>query len=117
MTRDYRFINKDGVIDVIRTAMGRKGNLSPDFIAKVAHDAGIHPGTLDNWLNGDTRRPLSITTRFVLEALGVKTKYIDENDKPIRMPEEEMISATEQRKIIAADRERDKARAERKKEA
>lgn len=107
---DYRFIDKDPIIDVIRTAMQRKGNLNPDQINRVAYDAGIHPGTLHNWLNGDTRKPLSITTRFVLEALGVTIKYIDEDEKPIRMPEPDLISAVEQRKILAKDREREKAR-------
>lgn len=90
--------------------MQRKGNASPEQINRVAYDAGIHPGTLHNWLNGDTRRPLSITTRFVLEALGVSITYTDENDKRIKEPEPELISAVEQRKILAKDRERDKAR-------
>jgi hypothetical protein len=114
---DYRFINKDPIIDVIRTAMGRKGNMSAEQINRVAYDAGIHPGTLHNWLMGDTRRPLSITTRFVLEALGVTVKYADDEGKAIKMPEPEMISASEQRKILAADRERDRARDHKRKEA
>lgn len=107
---DYRFINKDPIIDIIRTAMQRRGNISPEQINRVAFDAGIHPGTLHNWLEGDTRRPLSITTRFVLEALGVTVRYIDQDDKPIKMPEPELISAKEQREILARDREREKAR-------
>jgi hypothetical protein len=107
---DYRFINKDPIIDVIRTAIQRRGNASPEQINRIAFDAGIHPGTLHNWLDGDTRRPLSITTRFVLEALGVTVRYIDQDDKPIKMPEPELISAKEQREILARDREREKAR-------
>lgn len=110
MADDYRFIDKDPIIDVIRTAMQRKGNLNPEQINRVAYEAGIHPGTLHNWLNGDTRRPLSLTTRFVLEALGVSIKYIDEDDKPIKMPAAELISAAKQREILARDREREKAR-------
>lgn len=109
-TIDYRFIDKDPIIDVIRTAMQRKGNLTPEQINRVAYDAGIHPGTLHNWMYGDTRRPLSLTTRFVLEALGVTIKYTDENDKPIKEPQPELISAAKQREILAKDRERDKAR-------
>lgn len=107
---DYRFIDKDPIIDIIRTAMQRTGNASPEQINRVAYDAGIHPGTLHNWLNGDTRRPLSITTRFVLEALGVTIKYMDANEKPIREPQPELISAARQREILAKDREREKAR-------
>lgn len=111
---DYRFIDKDPIIDVIRTAMQRRGNISPEQINRIAYDAGIHPGTLNNWLNGETRRPLSITTRFVLEALGVTIMYMDENDKRIKEPEPEMIPASKQREILAKDRERDKAREKRK---
>lgn len=110
MADDYRFIDKDPIIDVIRTAMQRKGNLNPEQINRVAYDAGIHPGTLHNWLNGDTRRPLSLTTRFVLEALGVTIRYIDEDEKPIKMPTAELIPASKQREILAKDRERQKAR-------
>lgn len=115
-TSDYRFITKDPIIDVIRTAMQRKGNLGPEQINRVAYEAGVHPGTIHNWLNGDTRRPMSITTRFVLEALGVSIRYIDDSDKPIKMPEPELISAKEQREILARDREREKAREAKKKE-
>lgn len=111
---DYRFIDKDPIIDVIRTAMQRRGNISPEQINRVAYDAGIHPGTLHNWLNGDTRRPLSITTRFVLEALGVTITYVDADDRPIREPKPELISATKQREILAKDREREKAREKKK---
>lgn len=107
---DYRFINKDPIIDVIRTAMQRRGNLDPRQIKMTAADAGVHPGTIDNWLNGDTRRPMSLTSRFVLEALGVTIKYIDEGGNAIRPPKPELISLAAQREIIAKDRERDKAR-------
>lgn len=107
---DYRFINKDPIIDVIRTAMQRKGNLGPEQIRRTAHGAGVHPGTIDNWLNGDTRRPMNLTTRFVLEALGVSIRYVDDSGIAIKQPKPELISLAAQREILAKDREREKAR-------
>lgn len=107
---DYRFINKDPIIDVIRTAMQRRGNCDPRQIHQTAHDAGVHPSTVDNWLNGDTRRPMSLTSRFVLEALGVTITYVDESGKNIKPPKPELISLAAQREILAKDREREKAR-------
>jgi hypothetical protein len=114
MTTDYRFIDKDPVLGVIRTAMQRQGNLSHEQIAKVAYDAGVHPHTIWSWLNGETRRPLSITTRFVLEALGVNITY-EQDGRAIREAKPELISTAAQREIMAKDREREKAREAKKK--
>lgn len=111
---DYRFVDKDPVLDVIRTAMQRTGNMSPEQINKVAYDSGVSPATIHNWMHGDTRRPLSITTRFVLEALGVSISY-ELDGKAIRQAQPTLISAAEQRKILAADKERDKRREEARK--
>lgn len=107
---DYRFIDKDPVIDVIRTEMGRMGNLSGEQINRVAYDSGISPSTIHGWLTGDTRRPQSLTTRFVLEALGVSIKYVREDGTSIRQSAPSMISKAEQDKILRKDRERAAAR-------
>lgn len=106
---DYRFIQKDSIIDVIRTAMSRRGNISPEHIRRTAYEAGISPSTIDNWLNGDTRRPLSITTRFALEALGVSVRY-EQDGKQIREVKPDLISVAEQRAILAKDKEREEER-------
>jgi hypothetical protein len=44
------------------------------FLEKVSLDSGVGMTTLRNWLYGDTKRPRHLSTRFVLEALGVTTR-------------------------------------------
>lgn len=107
---DYRFIEKDPVIDVIRTEAQRYGNLGPEQLNKLAYDAGISPTTLRNWFSGDTKRPLSLTTRFVLEALDVKIQYVRGNGTTIRQSPPQLISKAEQDKILKRDRERERER-------
>lgn len=114
---DYRFIDKDPVIDVIRTAMQRGGNLGAGHIDRIAYESGVSAGTIYNWLHGDTRRPQSLSTRFVLEACGVHIRY-EMDGKDMRMPKPELITKAEQKKILDKDaereREREKARAKSK---
>lgn len=109
---DYRFIDKDPVIDVIRTEAQRySSNLEGGYLAKLAYESGVSISTLYNWFNGETRRPQSLTTRFVLQALGVKIQYVREEDgKTIRQKPPEMISKAEQDKILKRDRERERER-------
>lgn len=107
---DYRFIDKDPVIDVIRTVMQRQGNLGSSQIERVSYESGVSAGTIYNWLHGDTRRPQNLSTRFVLEALGVRIIYQDAEDKVIRTPKPELISKAEQKKILERDAEREKER-------
>lgn len=108
---DYRFIDKDPVIDVIRTEAQRYGNLSNAQLEKLSIESGVSVSTLYNWFNGQTKRPQSLSTRFVLEALGVAIKYVREDGTTIRQPQAQMKSKAEQDKIHKADREREKARA------
>src|SRR5215472_5903023 len=107
---DYRFIDKDPVIDVIRTEMQRFGTLNHNQIARIAYGSGVSPSTIHNWLFGDVRRPQSLSTRFVLQELGVQIKYVREDGTTIRQPEPQLISKAEQAKILKADREREKER-------
>jgi hypothetical protein len=79
MPRDYRWVTKDPIIDLLRTECQRLGNISGhqnNVLGRIAHDAGIGEGTLRNWFFGETRRPQNITTRFVLEAIGIRTQYV-----------------------------------------
>lgn len=109
---DYRFVDKDPVIDVIRTAFQRKGNLSQAQIDKVAYGSGVSASAIHGWLFGDVRRPWSLSTRFVLEELGVEIIYHFDDGTNIEKPKPKMISKAAQQAILKKDEERE---AERKK--
>lgn len=65
--RSYRHIDKDPIIDIVRTACQLAGRSLPD----IAACAGISPVTLKNWLYGDIKRPQNVTVELVLCELGI----------------------------------------------
>lgn len=76
--KDYRGIEKDPIIDLIRTEVEYQlgsTEITTAFIDKLAYNSGISSSTLRAWFYGQTKRPQSLSTRFVLEALGVTVKY------------------------------------------
>lgn len=64
--KSYNFVDKDPVIDAIRTAVSDSG-LS---YTKISDKSSVSAGTLGNWLNGKTRRPQFCTVWAVARACG-----------------------------------------------
>jgi transcriptional regulator with XRE-family HTH domain len=64
--KSYSFIDKDPIIDVVRTAL-QETKLSYIDV----HDlSGVSTSTLYNWFDGQTRRPTHAAVAAVLGALG-----------------------------------------------
>lgn len=74
--RTYRFIDKDPVIDKLRTIIADEG-LSKRK-TNVATMAGITPSTLHNWFDGDTKRPQFASIAAVASALGYDVTFSKE---------------------------------------
>lgn len=97
MARDYRHITKDPIIDLIRTEAQREGFIKGGAhkiddgqkrnIGVLAKDSGVSDSTIRNWFFGKTKRPQSLSTRFVLEALGVSIRYFRANGTQIKRKE------------------------------
>ena len=68
--RDYRFIDKDPIIDRLRTAVQDSGMSYRD----IHEREGISTSTLCNWFSGPTRRPQFCTVMAVFRACGVDLK-------------------------------------------
>ena len=62
----YRFLTKNPVIDLYRTARERSGK----SIEKIAEESGVTVQTLKKWEYGETRTPRHITIRFAMYAAG-----------------------------------------------
>lgn len=62
----YNFVDKDPVIDVVRTAVGK----TP--LAKIERDSGVSVSCLRSWFVGSTNRPQFATVRAVLAAVGAE---------------------------------------------
>lgn len=84
--QDYRLIDKDPIIDVIRTEIQYqtgKTEITYDYLSKLSYESGVSVTTLHNWLFGETRRPQGLSQRFVLEALRVHIKYFREDGSEV----------------------------------
>lgn len=66
--KSYNFVNKDPIIDAVRTARSDQNVSYRD----VAEESGVSPTTLHNWEHGKTRRPQFATVSAVARALGKK---------------------------------------------
>ena len=64
--KTYRFIDKDPIIDQVRTAI-KDAKVSHAYIADKS---GVTQTTLRNWFTGHTRRPQAATIRAVLRSIG-----------------------------------------------
>lgn len=72
--RTYNFVDKDPIIDKVRTAVEDSGK----SYSKIHESSGVSTTTLYNWLHGDTRRPQFCTVAAVLNDVGVNTIDLNE---------------------------------------
>jgi transcriptional regulator with XRE-family HTH domain len=70
--KSYSFIDKDPLIDEIRTVYEASGW----SYKQVEEHSGVTAQTLRNWLDGETRRPQAATANAVLRSLGYKLGVI-----------------------------------------
>jgi transcriptional regulator with XRE-family HTH domain len=70
--RTYNFVDKDPVIDRIRTIIHDEG-LSYSEIHTIS---GVASATLHNWFEGGTRRPQYATIAAVTSSLGYKQEFV-----------------------------------------
>lgn len=81
---------KDAILDLIKTEAQIEfnghvgGRLSKAHLEKLSLDSGVGVHTLRAWFFGETRRPRHLSTRFVLEALGVTTRRFRRDGTEIR---------------------------------
>lgn len=75
----YRFLDKDPVIDVYRTARERTGMT----FAQIALKSGVTEATLRAWDYGATKRPQHLTLRFAMDAMGYKETWVNGEGRPL----------------------------------
>jgi transcriptional regulator with XRE-family HTH domain len=70
--KTYNFVDKDPVIDTLRTAVQRSGQ----SLEQIADASGVSIGTLNGWFLGKTRRPQHATIMAVTRAIGYDWRLI-----------------------------------------
>ena len=77
--KSYSFIDKDPLIDEIRTVFEASG-----ATYKWVHDeSGVTRNTISNWFDGKTKRPQAATVNAVLRALGYKLAIVHDHNVTI----------------------------------
>jgi DNA-binding phage protein len=71
--RSYRFLDKDPIIDKIRTAVQDSGKTN----LQIHEKSGVAIATLHNWFKGKTRRPQFATVAAVLRSIGKDVVVVD----------------------------------------
>ena len=66
--KSYNFVDKDPIIDEIRTVFEASGAT----YRWVQENSGVNKNTLANWFGGSTKRPQAASINAVLRALGYK---------------------------------------------
>lgn len=86
--RTYRFIDKDPVVDKIRTVFKDEGLLGPRGY-NIAHQlSGVSISTYKNWFDGDTKRPTNVTIEATLTALGYERRIVKDDSKDFDLDQE-----------------------------
>lgn len=78
--KSYNFVDKDPIIDEIRTIYENSGT----NYRWIAEHSGVSTSTIANWFGGDTKRPQAASINAVLRALGYKLGIV-EMGKPVIM--------------------------------
>jgi hypothetical protein len=78
MYRTYNYIDKDPIIDKVRTLVQDEGLIKK---LQVVHEiSGVATATLDNWFNGTTRKPQHVTIAAVITSLGYQEEFVKKKD-------------------------------------
>jgi transcriptional regulator with XRE-family HTH domain len=73
----YNFVDKDPVIDKVRTLVKREGLKYSEISAL----SGVTTSTMHNWFEGKTRRPQYATVLAVVHALGYRSVFVRRGEK------------------------------------
>ncbi|WLB66015.1 hypothetical protein QIH96_12985 [Bradyrhizobium japonicum] len=87
--RTYNMIDKNPVIDKVRTLVQDEGLIKK--LGIVHEISGVSTSTLDNWFNGTTRSPQHATIAAVITSLGYREEFIKE--KEIDVDKEREVAA------------------------
>lgn len=76
--RTYSYIDKNPVIDKVRTLVQDEGLIKK--LGIVHEISGVSTSTLDNWFNGKTRSPQHATIAAVITSLGYQEEFVKKKD-------------------------------------
>lgn len=75
--KSYSFVDKDPIIDKLRTVVGDSGRAWED----ISRASGVSEKTLGNWFIGNTKRPYFATVEAVGRACGKTLAFTNTRKK------------------------------------
>ena len=79
-TTYYRFTDPDPVMETVANAIAESGWKVADVVKGVYNISNgvvnLHYQTVENWLNGRTRRPQHYNVVWVMKALGFEERWV-----------------------------------------
>ena len=75
--KSYNFVDKDPVIDKMRTMVKREGLK----YGEISNLSGVSATTMHNWFEGKTKRPQYATVMAVVIALGYRVSYVKKGEQ------------------------------------
>ena len=108
MKTDYRFKDKDPVIDEVRTAVQDACGERPmrKFIGALADDARLAQSTVRNLLYGATVRPQHRTVQAIFDACGVTTRRFWRDGEELRVAKDVWRSFQRKNVVNLSERRR-----------
>lgn len=79
--KSYNFVDKDPVIDVVRTIIDDSGMKQK----KISAESNVSLSTIQSWLKGRTKRPQFATVAAVVRCCGANIEIGGYSVKPKRM--------------------------------
>lgn len=70
--RSYNFVDKDPVIDELRTVVQREGFMKKGGLDRLATLSGVSRTAMDNWFFGETKRPQNASIEATARAMGYR---------------------------------------------
>lgn len=112
--RTYRYIDKNPVIDKVRTILQDEGLYTKKKRNMVHQLSGVATTTLDNWFDGDTKNPQHHTIAAVVTSLGYeetfqRVKNLD-MDKELEIAAKWLAKQREQRELFSKTKKTKKAK-------
>ena len=80
--KSYSFVDKDPIIDEIRTIVQQHGATYKD----IHEHSGVSPGTLTAWFAGATKKPQAATINAVVRSMGWKLGLVPYDTAPLVQP-------------------------------
>lgn len=104
--RTYRYIDKNPVIDRVRTIVQDEGLFKR--LGIVHEISGVATSTLNNWFHGDTKNPQHATIAAVITSLGYEEQFVKTKD--IDVERERKVAADWLAKQNSGSKKKNKAR-------